>query len=320
MNRQGGFIFLSLLLSFAAEAQPYPSRPVRIIVPFGTGAPDTVARLIGPQLSNRLGRPFVVENRPGANGVIGTEAVAKSSAAGHTLLIVSASIVINPSIYRKLPYDVLGDLTPITGICSTEAYILGVNPELPARNVQELIALARRPDSRIAFGSPGIGNTLHLVGELFNARAGIQAVHVPYKGAGPAITALLANEVQMMFLTPPLSLAHIKAGKIRAIGYTHKKRASFLPEVPTLSEAGVQNMEIDGGWYALFGPGNLPPEVVAKLHAEVRRALADQAVSERLGALGLDPVGSAPADFGAQVRSQIRAYAEMVRLAGIQPE
>jgi len=316
----GGFIFLSLFLSFAVDAQQYPRRPVRVIVPFGTGAPDTVARLIGPQLSNRLGQPFVVENRPGANGIIGTEAVAKSPADGHTLLVVSTSIVINPSIYRKLPYDVLKDVTPITSICSTKAYILGVNPAVPAHDVQELIALARRPDSRISFGSPGIGNTLHLVGELFNARAGIQTVHVPYKGAGPAITALLANEVQMMFLTPPLSLAHIKAGKIRAIGYTHRERASLLPEVPTMSEAGVQGMEIDGGWYALFGPGNLPTEVIAKLHTEVLRALADPTVRERLGALGLDPVGNAPAEFKAQVESQIKAYAEMVRLAGIQPE
>lgn len=316
----GGFIFLSLLFSFAVDAQQYPGRPVRIIVPFGTGAPDTVARLIGPQLSNRLGQPFVVENRPGANGVIGTEAVAKSPADGHTLLIVSTSIVINPSIYKKLPYDALEDLTPVTSICSTEAYILGVNPAVPAHNVRELIALARRPDSRISFGSPGIGNTLHLAGELFNARAGVHTVHVPYKGAGPAITALLANEVQMMFLTPPLSLAHIKAGKIRAIGYTHGKRASLLPEVPTMSEAGVQGMEIDGSWYGLFGPGNLPAEVIAKLHAEVRRAIADPTVRERLGALGLDPVGNAPAEFKAQVESQIKAYAEIVRLAGIQPE
>lgn len=293
---------------------------MRIIVPFGTGAPDTIARLVGPQLSNRLGQPFVVENRPGANGVIGTEALARSPADGHTLLIVSTSIVINPSTYKKLPYDLLRDVTPITSICSTKAFILGVNPAVPANNVQELIALARRPDSRISFGSPGIGNTLHLVGEMFNARAGIQTVHVPYKGAGPAIAALLANEVQMMFLTPPLSLAHIKAGKIRAIGYTYGERASFLPEVPTMGEAGVQGMEIDGGWYGLFGPGNLPADVIAILHTEVLRALADPTVRERLGALGLDPVGNSPPEFKAQVESQIKAYAEMVRLAGIQPE
>ncbi len=319
MNRIGSTLVAALLAS-AVHAQPYPSRPVRIIVPFGTGAPDTVARLVGPQLSRQLGQPFVVENRTGANGVIGTEVVAKSPGDGYTLLIVSTSIVVNPSIYKKLPYDLLKDLTPITSICSTEAYILGINPAVPASTVQELIALARKPEARIAFGSPGIGNTLHLAAELFNARSGTRMLHVPYKGAGPAITALLANEVQMMFLTAPLSLAHIKAGKIRAIGYTHARRASFLPEVPTMSEAGIAGMEIDGGWYGLFGPANMALEVVARLHGEIRKAIANPTVRERLGALGLDPLGSPPADFKTLFESQIRSYAEMVKLAGIQPE
>lgn len=303
-----------------AQGASWPSRPVRIVVPFGPGAPDTVARLVAPPLAAAFGQPFVVENRPGANGVIGTEIVAKAPPDGHTLLVVSASMAVNPSIYRKLPYDVQRDLAPISSICYTEALILGVNPAVPAKTVQELIDLARKPESRLAFGSPGVGNTLHLAGELFNARAGTKMIHVPYKGAGGAIAALVANETQVMFLTPPLSLAQIKAGKVRAIGYTGRKRAPFLPEVPTMAEAGMQNMELDGGWHGMLAPAGTPPEVIARLAAELKKALATPVVIERLDGLGLVPVGNTPAEFRATIEEQVRLFAEMVRLAGITPE
>ncbi len=308
------------LLATGVSAQAYPTKPVRVIVPFGAGAPDTVARLIGQQLASQMSQSFVVENRPGANGVIGTDAVAKAAPDGYTVLIVSASMAVNPSIYKKLPYDVQRDLVPVTNICSTEALILGVHPSVPAQSARELIALARKPDSNLSYGSPGVGNTLHLAGELFNARAGTKMVHVPYKGAGPAITALIANEIQVMFLTPPLSLPHIKAGKLRALAYTGKRRASFLPDVPTMAEAGVPNMEIDGGWHGMFVPANTPAPIVARLAAEVKAALGVALVQERLAALGLEPIGTPPEVFKPFVEQQIKAFAEMVKLAGIQPE
>jgi tripartite-type tricarboxylate transporter receptor subunit TctC len=180
---------LVALVDRSASAQPYPNRAVRIVVPFAVDAPDAVARLLSQRIAAQLGQPVVVDNRPGANGIIGTQLVATSAPDGYTLLLVSASIAVNPSVQKRLPYDPVKDLSPITTIGSTEALILGVNPSLPASSVRELIAFARRPDSRLSYGSPGVGNTTHLAGELFKARTGIEMVHVPYKGAGPAIAA-----------------------------------------------------------------------------------------------------------------------------------
>ena len=319
-------VFLSLLAMSALLAcgaswgQGYPARPVRVVVPFGTGVPDTIARVISQQLTLQAGQNFVVDNRPGANGIVGAEIVARAAPDGYTLFIVSASFVINPSIYRKLPYDTQRDFAPVTNICALDAFILAVNPSLPARSVQELVALARKAGSKLSYSSPGIGNTIHLAGALFNARAGIDMTHVPYKGGGPATIALLGGEVQVMFANAPLALAHIKAGKLRALGVTGRSRLSYLPDVPTLAEAGVKGMEIDGGWFGMFVPAHTPAAVVSKLYSEVRTTLANQQVRDRLTEQGLLPVGDTPAQFKAHVAQEIRAYAEMVKLAGIKPE
>jgi tripartite-type tricarboxylate transporter receptor subunit TctC len=302
----------------ALAAETYPSRPVHIIVPFETGSPDTVARVLAQQLSIQIGQRVVVDNRPGANGVIGAELVVKAPADGYTLLVTSASFAVNPSIYKKLPFNPLDDFAAVTNICSTPGLILGVNPAVPAQSAQELIALGHKSD--LSYGSPGVGNTLHLAAALFAARAGIKMVHVPYKGAGPAIQALLADEVQLMFMTPPLSLSHIEAGKIRPLAFTAPARAPFLPNVPTMAEAGITGMTMDGGWFGLFAPGRTPPAVVERLHGEVKAALDAPAVRGRLADLGLDPVGTPPAEFKQFLASQVKDYAEMVRLAGIQPE
>jgi len=312
--------FFLFLASGVVCAQAWPVKPVRVIVPFGAGAPDTVARVLGQQLNLQTGQPFVVDNRPGANGLIGTEAVVKAPADGHTILVVSTSIVVNPSIYRKMPFDPLRDLEPVTNVCATEALIIGVHPSVPVQTVQELIALAKKPGERITFGSPGVGNTLHLAGELFGARAGIPLTHVPYKGAGPAIAALVAGEIQMMFMTPPLSLPQIKAGKVRPLAWTGRNRAKFLPDLPTTAEAGVADMQIDGGWHGVFVPAKTPPEIIATLHAELAKALKAPMVLERFASLGLEPIGTGPAEFKPFVAAQVKAYAEMVKIAGITPE
>jgi tripartite-type tricarboxylate transporter receptor subunit TctC len=304
----------------AVGAQSYPSRTTTIVVPFAAGAPDSVARVMAKELQAQTRQSVIVENRPAANGTVATEAVAKVPPDGHTLLITSASIAVNPSIYRKLGYDVLTDLEAVTAICRTEGYVLALNPAVPARTVQELVALARDPNHRLSYGSPGIGNTLHLAGELLKARTGIDITHVPYRGAGPAITDLLSGQIQMMFVTPPLSLAHIQSGRLRPIAYTGARRWPVLPDVPTMAEAGVADFVMDGGWYGLFAPAKTPADIVVRLHRNVTMALNAPEVRNAYAALGLDPVGSSPAEFKRFLAEQVRRYAELVAIAKIEPQ
>jgi tripartite-type tricarboxylate transporter receptor subunit TctC len=314
-------IFSVGVLASPALAQSYPSKTVRVIVPFAAGGtPDVIGRIVALQLSAQTGQSFVVENRAGADGVIGAQAVAESPPDGYTLLVTSSSFVINPSFHKKLPFDVIRDFEPVSNLAATEAYILGVNPKLPVQNVKELIALLRHPGQKISFGSPGVGNGLHLAAELFKSLTRTQMVHVPYRGAAPALTGLIAGDVQVMFMTPPSSMPHVEAGKIRAIAYTGAKRFARLPNVPTLAEAGVPGMEVLASWTGMFAPARTPAAVLARLHEEVHKAVTTPAVRDRMTGAGVIPLGNAPAEFKPFIAEQVKLIGEIARGAGIEPQ
>ena len=319
LKRAGVAMLLSV--SVMAVAAEYPARPIRLVVSSAPGgAADLIARPVASQMEKQFGYTIVVDNRAGANGIIGTDIVAKAAPDGYTYLVNTVAVTINPSVYRKLPYDTERDILPVTNLALGSGYILIVNPSLAANSVQELISLARKGDSRLGYGTPGFGNGQHLAGELFNLRAGVKLLHVPYKGVAPAMNALLGGEVQVGFIPPIVATQHIKAGKVRALGFTGTARLPALPEVPTIAEAGVPGFRFVGNWDGWFAPAGTPPAIIDRIYRSIREVLQVPRIRDAIIAAGYDPLADTPADFGKFVRAEIRKYAEIVRAAKIQPE
>ena len=311
-----------LLASVVTQAQDYPARPVRMIMPFAPGGPtDIVARILAQGLQPRLGQPLVIENRPGANGIIGTEAVAKAEPDGYTLLLAPTSHTINPSMYKKLPYDTVKDFASVAYIGNSSSMVIVVGNAVPAKNVKELVALAKEQDGKLAYGSAGIGNLLHLAAEHFAKMTGTKLLHVPYKGAGPVVAALYSGEIQLAFLGPVQAARLVKDGKLRAIAVTGPKQMPQLPGVPTMKESGYPDYDFDGGIQAaIYAPARTPREIVMRLNREINAVLNDAATRERFDQLALDVGGGGPEVLDRQVSMRIAKYAEIIKAADIQPE
>jgi tripartite-type tricarboxylate transporter receptor subunit TctC len=306
-----------LVLPQEAPAQAFPSRPVRILCPFPPGGGvDITARAIAQELSTLLGQPVVVENKPGAGGNVAAAEVARSAPDGHTLLLtLNALHAISPHLYAKLPFDALRDFSFITPLVSFHN-VLVVSPALPARSVQELIAAAKREPGRITFASSGNGTNIHLVGELFKSMAGVDIVHVPYKGSAPALTDLMGGAVAMMFDTIPSAVSHVKSGKLRALGVTGARRSPLFPEVPTIAESGLPGFEVVS-WYGLIGPAAMPQELVRRLNAEAARGANGKQFRARMEPLGFDIVTSTPEKMVEMLRADSVRWAPVIKAAGV---
>ncbi len=321
IGRSRILISLSLLAAAAAAtAQNYPVKSVRMVVPFaaGAGSNDIMARLIAQKLTDSLRHQFVVDNRPGASGIIGTDIVAKAPADGYTILMMSLTFTVNPSLFSKLPYDTAKDLTPVTMVASAPLMLV-VHPSVPAKSVQEFIAYAKANPGKLNFGSGGPGTTPHLAGEMLKTMAGVQMTHVPYKGGAPALADLVGGQIQLMCENIPGTLPFARSGKLRALAVTDLKRSPLLPELPTLDESGLKGYQIVG-WNGLFVPAGTPQAIVTKLHQETGRALALPDVKERLAIMGADGVGDTPQHFAAFIKAEIPKWAKVVKEAGLKIE
>ena len=310
---------LAFVTCAAASAQQYPTRAVRLIAhsaPGGTS--DILGRLVAQKLTDAFGQQVVVENRAGASGIIGVEVAAKAPPDGYTLLITQTSIAINPSMFAKLPYNAQRDFAPITQLV-VAPNVLVVHPSVPAKSIKEFIALAKRNPGSLINGSPGQGTSPHLSAELFKSMSGIKLEHVQYKGAGQAIIGLLSGEIPVMFTTPPTAMPYIQAKRLRPLGVTTLKRAEALPDVPTISEAGVPGYE-SVQWFGMLIQAGTPRPIVDRLHQEITRAMRAADMKERLNSLGLDVVASTPEEFGAYIKSETEKWAKVIKTMGIKPE
>jgi tripartite-type tricarboxylate transporter receptor subunit TctC len=305
-------------ISRVARAQTYPTRPVRIIVPIAAGGgTDIVARLISQWLSERLGQPVVIENRPGAGTNIGTEVVVRAPADGYTLLLVSSDSAINATLYEKLSFNFIRDIAPVAGIVRLP-FLMLVNPSVPAKTVPEFIAYAKANPGKINMASPGIGTAPHLAGELFKTMAGLNLVHVPYRGGAPALTDLISGQVQVMFLSPAASIEYIRSGRLRALAVTSATRWEGLPDLPTVVDF-LPGYEVSV-WFGVGAPKNTPSEIVDKLNKEINAGLADPNIKARLADLGGEPLTGSPAELAKMIADDTEKWAKVIKSAGIKAE
>ena len=316
------FYAIALLLPAhpAFSQSNYPTKPIRLIVPFPPGGPnDILGRVVAAKLTEQLGQQVVVDNRGGAGGIIGAEIAARAVADGQTLLLAgTASLAINPGLHKKLPYDPLRDFAPIS-MLGTAPSLLTVHPSLPVKTVKDLIALAQSKPGKLNFVSAGHGTPPHLAGELFKSMTGVDMVHVPYKGGGPALADLLAGQVEIYFSGISSVLPFVKEGRLRGVAVTSIKRTAVLPDTPTVAESGLPGFEV-GNWYAIVAPANTPPAIIRRLNAEILTVLTGAELKKRFFELAADPFGSTPEQLAAYNRSEIIKWARAIKAAGITPE
>lgn len=300
--------------------QAYPNRPIRLIMPFPAGGtPDALGRTLATQVESQLGQNIVVDNRVGANGIIAYELTAKAAPDGYTLVQATPSFALNTLVFKKLQYS-LKDFAPVTNIAQAFGYLLLVHPSVPATSVKELIALAKSQNKPLAYGTPGVGNTLHLATELFNVRSGMNMLHVPYKGVAPALNALLGGEIQVMVVMPPAGVAQVKAGRLRAVAFTGARRWDAMPDVPTVSESGLPGFVAHFTWNAWYAPAKTPRNIVLRLQSEAYKALQVPKVRDFFVSGGWEPLGSSPEALRTYVDAELKRYAEAMRVAKIQAE
>ena len=324
MTRTKSMLALALAALCACPAvvlsQAYPSKPIRLIVPFPAGGGvDYIGRIVGKGLSERLGQQVLVDNRPGANAIVGLEVLKAAPPDGYTIAAASAGpLAVNPFIYAKLPHDTVRDFTYIANMCSFPLLLVS-HPSLPVKNVKELIALARAKPNEIAYSSPGAGNTGHLAAALFDSMAKVKTVHVPYKGTAPAVIAVLSGETMLTWSSIPAILPHVRSGRVRALGVGNAKRIPSLPDFPTIAEAGVPGFE-SYAWGGMIGPANMPREIVLRLSKEIIATLSQKDVIDRMLSEGTVPTPSGPDEFLAYMKTELKKWGEVVRLAGIKAE
>ena len=314
-------VALALLATGASAAtQPYPTKPLRFVLPFPPGGgTDALARIIGPRLHDALGQPIVIDNRPGATGNIAAEIVAKAAPDGYTLALTFANILtVNKTLYPKVPFDPLRDFAPITQL-GTAQFILAVHPSVAAKSVGELVALAKTKPRSLHYASSGIGGPLHLAAELFKAQAGVDVVHVAYKGGGPAATAVLGGEAQMIFGSVASTMPHVKGGRLRALATTGLKRSALAPELPTLDESGFPGFNVTG-WDAILAPAGTPRAIVERVHAETVKVLRQTEVRALFMNVGYEPTGNTPEELAKIIRAETAVWAKVIRDANIRAE
>ncbi|MGQ0526318.1 MAG: tripartite tricarboxylate transporter substrate binding protein [Betaproteobacteria bacterium] len=317
-TRSVGIIAACTALIGPAHAA-YPDRPVRLVVPYSAGgSTDTVARLIGTRLTERMGQQFVIDNRTGAGTLIGTEIVARAAPDGHTLLMATPPLAVNPSLYDKVPYVLERDFTAVTNVAAS-SNLLVVHPSVPASSTRELIGLLKANPGKYNYGSSGIGGAGHLAMALFESMAGVQAVHVPYKGGAPAVADLVAGRLSLMMANLTTAQPHIRAGRLRALGIGTQTRSKLFPEVPTIAESGVPGYEANN-WNGVVAPARTPKAVIDRLQREIAAVIKEPAIAERMAKSALEPIGDSPSDFARYLKSEAAKWGKLVKSARIRPE